>query len=317
LFYRDLNISFFPFNFLLSDVCLITIMHINDLFKKHKIAIVFALSLIVIENIAWIIEPTFFGQVIDAIFDDEFQSLTPEWWHTVLVPLSIWTLMFIINSAVGAIRRYVDPRIFMNIFTDIANSVSEVSVKKDYTIAKTTARAQLSYEYIVFYEFRMPEIIENIIAISGAVLALYFIDWRISVTCLAIALPLFYLSKLYSRKVSIYQKDFHDHYENMFDIFSKKDPNLVRDFFNRYAVPQKKIGNWNAMNFGIMRFFLLLVFILVLYISIVLDGLSAGEIYSVVAYLWTFITATEFIPEILESWTSLKDISRRLRVEEI
>ena len=103
----------------------------------------------------------------------------------------------------------------------------------------------------------------------------------------------------------------------MFDIFSEKDPSKIQQYFVNYANPQKRIGSWNAFNFGIMRFFLLIIFLLVLYISIVLDGLSAGEIYSVVAYLWTFITATEYLPELLESWTSLKDISRRLKTEEL
>jgi len=180
-------------------------MHIIDLFKRHKLGIFFATLLVVIENVAWIIEPTFFGQVIDAIFDDEAVFYSTEWYFGILYPLIWWTSMFIINSGFGALRRYVDPRIFMNIFTDIANSVAKNANDKDYSVSKTTARAQLSYEYIVFFEFRMPEIIENIIAIAGAVIALYLIDFRISLTCFTIVIPLFFLSKYYSRKVSTYQ----------------------------------------------------------------------------------------------------------------
>ncbi len=292
-------------------------MHIIDLFKRHKRGIIFAVSLVIIENIAWIIEPTFFGQVIDAIFDEEAVFYSYEWWYGIIIPLTWWTAMFLINSGVGSIRRYVDPRIFMKIFADIGTSVAAKSIEKDYSVSKTTARAQLSYEYIIFFEFRMPEIIENIIAISGAIIALYFIDYRISLTCFGIILPLFFLSKFYSTKVATYQKQFHDNYENMFDIFSEKEPAKIQQYFVNYANPQKRIGTWNAFNFGIMRFFLLIIFLLVLYISIVLDGLSAGEIYSVVAYLWTFITATEYLPELLESWTSLKDISGRLKTEEL
>ena len=292
-------------------------MHIIDLFKRHKKGIFFATFLVIIENVAWIIEPTFFGQVIDAIFDDEAVFYSNEWWIGILFPLGWWTAMFIINSGFGALRRYIDPRIFMNIFADIGNSVAEKSIERDYSVAKTTARAQLSYEYITFFEFRMPEIIENIIAISGAVIALYLIDFRISLTCLGIVIPLFFLSKIYSRKVATYQKQFHDYYENMFDTFSEKNPGKIKQYFKNYSIPQRKIGNWNSLNFGAMRFFLLIIFLFVLYISIVLDGLSAGEIYAVVAYLWTFITATESIPELLESWTSLKDISQRLKTEEL
>jgi ABC-type multidrug transport system fused ATPase/permease subunit len=290
---------------------------IIDLFKKHKIGIIFATILVIIENIAWIIEPTFFGQVIDAIFDEDSTFYSTEWWLGIVYPLAWWTSMFIINSGVGAIRRFVDPRIFMSIFADIADSVSQNAIEKDYSVSKTTARAQLSYEYIVFFEYRMPEIIENIIAIAGAIIALYLIDYRISLTCFGIIIPLFFLSKFYSKKVLLYQKQFHDYYENMFDIFTEKNPVKIKEYFNNYAKPQRKIGSWNALNFGVIRFFLLIIFLFVLYISIVLDGLSAGEIYSVVAYLWTFITATEYMPELLESWTSLKDISKRLRTEEM
>ena len=138
-------------------------MHIIDLFKRHKRGIIFAISLVIIENIAWIIEPTFFGQVIDAIFDEDAVFYSYDWWYGIIIPLSWWTAMFLINSGVGSIRRFVDPRIFMKIFADIGTSVAAKSIEKDYSVSKTTARAQLSYEYIIFFEFRMPEIIENVI----------------------------------------------------------------------------------------------------------------------------------------------------------
>jgi hypothetical protein len=53
----------------------------------------------------------------------------------------------------------------------------------------------------------------------------------------------------------------------------------------------------------------------VLYLAIAIDRLSPGQIYSVVAYLWTFIAATEFLPDLLESLTSLRDIQSRIRAE--
>jgi ABC-type multidrug transport system fused ATPase/permease subunit len=289
----------------------------KDIFAKHKLGLTFAFSLVIIENIAWIVEPTFFGLLIDAIFDEEAVFYSTDWWQGILYPLYWWIFMYVINTGTGSLRRIVDPRIFMKIFSDIAQSIAETSKKNDYSVAKTTARVQLSFEFINFFEFRVPDIIENIISISGAVIALYFIDFRISLICLGIIFPIIILSKIYSRKVSDYQKQFHDYYEKMFDIFSEKKPETISEYFKNYAIPQRKIGNWNAANFGIIRFILLLIFLFVLYISIILDGLSPGEIYAIVAYLWTFITATEYLPELLESWTSLKDISRRLKAEEI
>jgi hypothetical protein len=64
-----------------------------------------------------------------------------------------------------------------------------------------------------------------------------------------------------------------------------------------------------------MRFVLLGVFLAVLYIAIDLDDFTTGNIYTIVAYIWTFVTSSEYLPELMESFTSLKDISGRLREE--
>jgi ABC-type multidrug transport system fused ATPase/permease subunit len=81
------------------------------------------------------------------------------------------------------------------------------------------------------------------------------------------------------------------------------------------AGDQKQIAKWNAFNFGSLHFVLLIIFLIVLFISIDMDDFTTGTIYSIVSYLWTFISSVEYIPELMESRTSLKDISRRIRME--
>lgn len=327
-------------------------MHLIELIKRFRKGIVIALSLVVIENVAWIVEPTVFGKVIDAVIDvqvgdnpqdstsatspinhDSILKQSEEIFNTIiksndtsiarqenkppsyLYPLLIWIGVFAINSGIGTLRRAVDPKIFLNIYTKIAAEVSEISIQKKLSVSKTTIRAELSQQYIGFLQYRVPEVFENIIAIGGAIIALYFFDWLISLTCLCIIVPLYFTNRLYSRRVSVLQKEFHDKFEDIYDVFAKKDSEHVREYYSNIAKPQRKIANWGAFNFGVMRVTLLAIFLVVLYIAIDLDDFSAGELYSIVAYLWTFVTATEYMPELMESWTSLKDISRRMRSE--
>ena len=335
-------------------------MHLRELLLKYKRLIFLALSLVVIEDVAWIVEPYIFGKVIDAVIDiqvlsketkiiddstktDEekintlkeqeyiynetevddpksfFDSLKIEIKKEsdidILLPLSIWILAFAVNSGVGALRRSVDPKIFLKIYTKIATGISRMSVHKKLSVSKTTARVQLSHEFINFLEFRVPELIENLISITGAVIALYFFDWIISLTCLCIVVPMYILNRIYLKKVMVLQKEYHDSYEDVYDVFAKRDPVHVRNYYTNLARPQKKIANWGAFNFAMMRIALLLIFLVVLYVAIGLDEFTAGELYSIVAYLWTFVTATEYLPELLENWTSMKDISRRLKEE--
>lgn len=348
-------------------------MFLIDLIMRFKKGIIIALSLVVIENVAWIIEPTVFGKVIDAVIDVQYENKERDslnMMHNIeikmktdkkqdtnisdesekeesdtakingilhtkdttnqkdtiknhnqtesssyTVPLLIWIMVFAINSGMGVVRRAVDPKIFLNIYTKIATEVSQSAIKLNLNISKTATRAQLSHEYIGFLQYRVPEVLENIIAISGAIIALYFFDWKISITCLCIIVPIYLANKLYSRRVLILQKEFHDNYEDIYDVFSKSDPQYVHDYYQKLAKPQKKIADWGAFNFGMMRITLMGIFLVVLYIAIDLDEFSAGELYSIVAYLWTFVTSTEYLPELLESWTSLKDISKRLKME--
>ena len=353
-------------------------MFLIELIRRFRKGIIIAFSLVIIENVAWIIEPTIFGWVIDAVIDVQYENIeqdslkmqseleklkleikhdtsfidndnlqtedSAEINNTLLAkdssipndstgikdslksseqtesssyiyPLMIWLIVFAINSGLGVLRRSVDPKIFLNIYTKIATEVSQRAIKLNLNISKTATRAQLSHEYIGFLQYRIPEVLENIVAIGGAIIALYFFDWKISLTCLCIVVPVYLANKLYSKKVMVLQKEFHDSYEDIYEVFSKQDSDYVHDYYQKLAKPQKKIADWGAFNFGMMRVTLMGIFLVVLYIAIDLDEFSAGELYSIVAYLWTFVTSTEYLPELMESWTSLKDISKRLKME--
>lgn len=286
-------------------------MHLRDLFKKYRGSISFAFILVLIENLAWIIEPYLIGVVIDILIDKEYVDPTVN----TLGPLLAWIGLFVVNSSVGAYRRVYDTKLYTRIFTQIATYVSENSLLKNLSISQTAARAELSYQYISFLQYRMPEIVDNLVAIFGAVIAMYLFDWRISLTCAVIIIPLYIINKLYVKKVSVHQKTYHDMYEDVVEVISKKDPKEVERYYTELAKPQVRISNWSALNFSLMRVVLLVIFMSVIYISIELDEWSAGELFSIVAYLWTFVTASEALPELMESWTSLQDISRRLKKE--
>ena len=64
-----------------------------------------------------------------------------------------------------------------------------------------------------------------------------------------------------------------------------------------------------------LRFCLMGIFLLVLYIAVDIDNLTTGQTYSVVAYLWTFVTSSEYLPDLMESTSSLKEIQERVKAE--
>ncbi len=288
-------------------------MILSRLFRQYYKSILLALSLVLIENIAWIVEPTVFGNVIDAFIDKAVGQGTAHFYF----PLTVWIGVFLLNSGAGALRRAFDQKIYMTMFTDIAMQVAQGAKDRGDSVSKTVARAELSREFINFFQYRFPEIIEQSVAIGGAVIALYFSDWRISVSCLFIVLPLLLITKLYAKRVMKLQTDLHDTKEKAFDVFSTQNMDAIRNYYQRISKNERKIAYWGALNFAFIRLCLLGIFLFVLYISIDLDDFTTGGIYSIVAYLWTFVTSTEYLPELLESSTSIREISRRLDSDDI
>jgi tetrahydromethanopterin S-methyltransferase subunit F len=130
-----------------------------------------------------------------------------------------------------------------------------------------------------------------------------------------VTIPLTLITVLYAKKVVPLQATVHDGMEEMYEVFEQQDVGAIESYYRRIAVPQKLIARWGALTFGLMRVFLLGIFLMVLYIAIDLDSFSTGNIYSIVAYVWTFVTSSEYLPELMESWTSLQDITARLRGE--
>lgn len=234
----------------------------------------------------------------------------------LLFPLILWIGVFLLNSVFGVIRRIMDAKILLKIYADIASYICESSINRKQRLSKVVARAELSQEYIVFFQHRVPEILESLIAITGTIIALYFFDWIISIACLAVVIPLYVLNTTLGRKIFRLQKIYHDKYEEVYDTFAKKDHNEVRNFYMKLAEPQVRVSRLGGINFGITRFLMLMVFLIVLYICIELDQFSAGEIYSIAAYLWTFVTTAEHLPDLIESFASLKDISNRMSAED-
>jgi hypothetical protein len=288
-------------------------MRLSDLFRTYRWPIVFALVLVLIENVAWIIEPSLFGPVLDALI--AVAQKEPN--VSAVVPVLLWIGAFAVNSGVGALRRSVDPRIYLRVYADIAASVARTGRAHGLPVSVTAARAELCREFIYFMQYRVPETLEQVIAIGGALIGLSFFDYRIALACAVVIVPLLLIQRLYSGRVMGLQREVHDRLETAFDKFQDLGPEEIRAYYMDVAGPQQRIANWGAASFGLMRVVLLGVFLVVLFVAIDLDDFSTGQLYSIVAYIWTFITSSEYLPELLESWTAIQDLSRRLRAQEV
>jgi ABC-type multidrug transport system fused ATPase/permease subunit len=282
-------------------------MDSKQIMSKYRKSIGLILLFVLIENLAWIIEPTFFGKLLDALIEHFYDHEKIDF----LIPLFIWIMVYFINVLGGSLHRLYSGGTFARMYSDIATRVIEESKSKGDQYSKMLVRSELVKEYITFFKERLPEMLWQLSASVGAIIALFFYDYRIGLVCLAVILPVAYINNLNRNKVTQLQKDLHDNQEELYKMIENRDTDKIHQFFNNMISPRIRIARWNSFSFTSVKTLLVVIFIVVLFICVDVDNFSTGKIYSIVAYLWTFIGQTDYLPELMESLGSVKDLNMR------
>jgi ABC-type multidrug transport system fused ATPase/permease subunit len=288
-------------------------MTVRQVILKYKKSIALILMFVFIENIAWIIEPTFFGKLLDALIGHFYDHEALDYF----VPLMIWILVYFINVIGGSLHRLFSGGTYAKMYADVATEVIDESKLRKDKYSKMLVRSELVKEYIVFFKERLPEILWQLSASCGAVIALFFYDYRIGLVCLLIIPPVLYINNLSRKKITILQKDIHDNQEELYKLIEDRDISSIHRFFDNMISPRTKIARWSSFSFTTVKTLLVGIFIVVLFICVDVDNFSTGKIYSIVAYLWTFIGQTDYLPELMESLGSIRDLNMRFEQDRV
>jgi ABC-type multidrug transport system fused ATPase/permease subunit len=287
-------------------------MTITAIVKKFKVSILLVLSFVVLENVAWIIEPTFFGTLLDSLIERFYDKEK----ISFALPLIIWASIYLLNVAGGTLHRYFSGKVYAKIYADTASNVINYSRKKGFATSTIFARADLAKEYIVFLKERLPEVIWQLSATFGAMIALFFYDWRIAALAVLVIVPIAVINNIYRKNVVTLQRNLHDKREDQYRVIETGSPATIKEYFNHMVIPQTKIAKWSSIDFVIIKVLLMFIFIGVLFIAVDVDQFSTGKTYAIVSYIWTFIASTDYMPGLMESVTAVRELNSRLREED-
>lgn len=287
-------------------------MAVRQIISKYRYSIALLLLFVLIENIAWIIEPTFFGKLLDALINHFYDHEKVDYF----LPLLIWIMVYFINVVGGALHRLFNGGTYSKMYADVATKVIAESELRGDQYSKMLVRAELVKEYITFFKERLPEMLWQLSASAGAVIALFFYDYRIGLVCMAVILPVAYINNTTRKKITHLQKDIHDNQEELYKLIENRDTSKIHQFLFKMVSPKIRIARWNSFSYTLVKILLIIIFIVVLFICVDLDNFSTGKIYSIVAYLWTFIGQTDYLPDLMESLGSIKDLNMRFARDE-
>ncbi|MEI6138211.1 MAG: ABC transporter six-transmembrane domain-containing protein [Mariniphaga sp.] len=286
-------------------------MLIRDAILKYKYKIALILLFVLVENIAWIVEPSFFGNLLDALVEHFYDHEKINY----LFPLFIWVFIYLITVIAGSLHRLFKGGLYAKMYAEIATQVVMESKIKGDPFSKTLVRTELVKEYITFLKDKVPEALWQLTASVGAIVALTFYDYRIALVCLSVTIPIGYINNLNRKKNSGFQRDIHDNQEELFKLIENQDTSRIHQFYYNMIGPKTRISQWSAFSHLSVKTLLVMIFVAILFICVDVDKFSTGMIYSIVTYLWTFIAQTDSLPELMESLGAVKDLNIRFKDE--
>ena len=187
--------------------------------------------------------------------------------------------------------------------------------KSEGNISKLSALSTLSREYTDFLEYDLIYILEAFYNIFGSLILIYFYDKEVVFICLAILIPVLFISRLYGHRMGVLTQNKNDELERQVEVISTFNSVEIKKHYELLRTWQVKISDQQAFNFGVMETFVMVLLGVALVVSTRFNAqtLNAGEIIGFYFYILKFTSGLDTIPYITEKYATLKDITTRIK----
>ena len=278
--------------------------NLKTIARNNKRRLLGTFALVAAENLLLLVYPVFGGFAINGVLAGNL----PQALLYAFVVLVIWL--------VGAARRAADTRTFTRIYAEMVVPVIVSQRAEGEETSAVSARVALSRELVDFFENHLPTLITAAVSMAGAVLMLLIIEPWPGVAALAVMAVFallvprfaatndrlyFRLSNRLEHDVGQIERARRRHLNRHYGLISR----LRIRISNREAAGYLLIGLALCALFGFTFAWLTLA-----------GRRDPGHIYAVVSYLWSFAMSIDDAPHLLEEFSKIKYIGKRVHVED-
>lgn len=273
--------------------------------RRHRKKLLLTFLLVVVENVMYLLYPLLAGFAINAI-------LSGRALHAML-----YAGMVFIMWAIGAARRSIDTRTFARIYAELAVPVILTQRSENQGASTIAARVTLSREFVDFFEKHLPVLITSVASITGAAVMLLAIEFWTGIACIAILVFFGGFLPGFTRKNEALFVRLNNRLEKEVGFVSTARAPALAKHYGVLAGLRIRLSDREAMGYLAIGCVTALLFAMtILYMT--LNGVhDAGHIYSVMTYMWMFAMSLDDGPQLLEKYSQLKDIGRRVNTGQI
>lgn len=274
---------------------------IKSIFKKYRWKISLTFLLLVLENVAKVLQPLVLGIAINDLINEKNDGL----W--------LFCMLYGIGFIIGTIRRYYDTRAYTSIYTNVASEIAEKQNEKEVEVSAIAARSALVKELVDFFEHDVTQAFTSAIGVIGALIMLALFDWWIFGGCLVAIIIIVIIYTFSTKRIYNYNIGLNDELEHRINVLEAREQTGIFNHFKKIANWLVKMSDLETINFSIIEVVLFVLAIYALYASASAVNSTAGEIFSVLTYVLEFSGGVFMLPIIFQQVIRLREISSRLK----
>ena len=209
-----------------------TTVSLRRLFASHRWRILLTWGLVLLEAAAMLMFPLVMGIAIDGMLQQRYFGLG------LLGGLGAFAVL------VGALRRFYDTRVYSKIYARVAEQIVAHEHRRKTEVSAITPRTNMATEFVEFLENSLPEIINCVIGLVGALLMISFLQLDSFFACLAATVVIVIIYAATSGRTLRLNQGANDESERRVDVIGRNDRQEVSGHF-------RQMMRWNIRLSGL------------------------------------------------------------------
>lgn len=276
---------------------------LGNIMKEYPGKLSITGGLVLAENGLELLYPVIAGVALDAVLEGNLS--------TAFVMMAIIFTFWL----VGALRRAIDTRVYTHIYKDLVGKVIMTERKQGLPPSSTIVHAGLARQFVDFFEIQVPAFVTAIVSVAGAVIMLIILEPMIGVLAVG-ALLLSILSGFsFVKKSKNFAEWLHDVQEDEPYVITKGTPLMIRRHFHVIGGRRVQLSDLEAKAYlGIGLIAAILFGALFIHMG-TKGGVTAGHLFMLINYVWTFVENLDEMPEQLQQIGKLRELGTRINPE--
>jgi ABC-type multidrug transport system fused ATPase/permease subunit len=253
-----------------------------------------------VENLCYVSFPSLIGLAVDGISKGRGSMLIP------------FAAVWIVRLVFGNTRLIYDTSTFVRIYGRLVTDLVTRHRRSAAHESRIIARASLSRELVTFFEISVPALAAALIKLVGSIAMLAFYDWKVAGVAIGFLLPISIGSRSFVQRARRVNAAINNRLEKEPRIVTTAAISGVTRHYYRLRKLHLRVARAQATIWSVSEVAVLLLAMWTMWRFSSSANASTGSTYAVLAYVWTFHQCVDDLPNILQTFARIQDISERV-----